>query len=206
MNLKKIPAAWTAGIRETNEKRCGEVCLPAEIVAKGPVIRVAGLLLLLFIGLLLRLVSCFGLLVLFIKGDGERFGLSAAQHSEGGGVSSLVIGGQRRSESRAGINGGIVNGDDDVARLEAGLLSTGAVGYALHIGAGADAVALSVFRDRGDLNAHIGLAGHIAVFDEVREDVFHVIDGSVDAMMASILLVSLFLKSLPRKLGLYPSA
>lgn len=65
--------------------------------------------------------------------------------------------------------------------LQAGLLGAGALGHILHYRAGGDAITLNALVNHVNLDAQIGLAGNIAVLDEVRDNFLHVVDREREA-------------------------
>ena len=75
-----------------SEKRVGQIRLPVE-AAEGPLIVVVVSALAL-LGVLLNLVGRLGLLVLFVKGDGELHLLLVADDRQGCGVAGLIVAGQ----------------------------------------------------------------------------------------------------------------
>src|SRR5699024_5643426 len=104
-----------------------------------------------------------------------------ADDGEHGGVSGLIVGGQGGGEGGGGVHGGVVDGGDDVVDLQAGLLGAGALGHVGDGGASGDAVELGLLIDLLHLDAQVGLAGDIAVLDQVGEDLLHVVDGEGEA-------------------------
>lgn len=82
-------------------------------------------MLLLLIGLLLDLIGSLSLLILLVEGNGEGDLIAAPQNRQSGGVAGLVVAGQGGSEGGAGVDGGFVNGGDDIALLQASLLGAG---------------------------------------------------------------------------------
>ena len=105
----------------------------------------------------------------------------AADHGEDRGVPRPVVGGQGGGEGGGGVDGSAVDGGDDVAGLEAGLLGAGALGHILHRGPGGDAVALGVRGHGEHLDPQIGLAGDVAVLDDVGQQDLHIVDRQGEA-------------------------
>ena len=137
------------------------------------------------------IVHRFGGLLL-VEGDGERQGLACAVDRDLGGVAGGE-GAHRGLELGIAAHLGIAHLGDDIAGLQPGLFGGAVLIHGVDIGAERHVVVLGVHGVVAlvQAHAHIGLAGHIALGDQIVGDGGGVVDGDCKAQTLGVGLAGL---------------